>query len=153
MNGERFTLDTNILVYSVDVNAASRRDVAAEIMDAAIECNCLLTLQALSEFYAVVTRKGFMPPPEAATQVQDWLDLFPCASASASAVRYALSSAVGGRSSYWDGLMIATAAEAGCTTILSEDLTDGAMVGSVRVQNPFTRAGISSHARALLGLK
>jgi predicted nucleic acid-binding protein len=152
MSAERFTLDTNILVYSVDIKAGYRREAAADILKAAARRNCWLTLQAVSEFYAVVTRKGVVPPPEAADQVRDWLDIFSCAAASADAVRFALSASIARRASYWDALLVATAAEAGCKVILSEDLSDRADLGGVKVQNPFSRSEIAASARRLLGL-
>jgi len=57
MNGERFTLDTNILVYSVDRQAGQRRVIAAEIIEKSVLRDCWLTLQAVSEFYAAAQRR------------------------------------------------------------------------------------------------
>jgi hypothetical protein len=39
--------------------------------------------------------------------------------------------------SFWDPLIVAAARAAGCDRILSEDLTDGELYGSVTVVNPF----------------
>jgi hypothetical protein len=39
--------------------------------------------------------------------------------------------------SYWDALIVAAAAAAGCTRLLTEDLADGADYAGVRVENPF----------------
>jgi len=39
--------------------------------------------------------------------------------------------------SYWDAAIIAAARACGCTEVLSEDMNDGQMYGSVRVVNPF----------------
>ena len=86
-DNERFTLDTNLLVYAIDNAAAARHDAAGQIIQHAVRVDCWLTLQAVSEFYAVVTRKGIVQPPDAAAQAADWLDLFPCAAASEAAVR------------------------------------------------------------------
>ncbi len=71
-DSERFTLDTNLLVYSVDATAGVRHQLAIEIVDRATERDCCLTLQALSEFYAAVTRKGMVPAAEAAAQAENW---------------------------------------------------------------------------------
>jgi predicted nucleic acid-binding protein len=150
---DRFTLDTNILVYSIDNKAGRRHDLAAEIVDRAADRDCWLTLQAVSEFYVAVTRKALVPAAAALAQAGDWLSIFPHAAASASAVRAALSESAAGRASYWDALLLATAAEAGCTTILTEDLKDGASIGGSRVHHPFARdGGLTEEARRLLGL-
>ena len=148
---ERFTLDTNILVYSIDSAAGERHALAAEIVDRAAECECWLTLQALSEFYAAVTRKGLVPPADAAAQASDWLEIFPSAAASAAALRTALGDAAAGRASFWDALLLATAAEAGCTTILSEDMASGTRIGGIGILNPFGARGLAEPVRRLLG--
>ena len=114
MSGDsrRFSLDTNLLVYSVDRTHGVRHELAIEIVDRATERDCFLTLQALSEFYAVVTRRGMVPPVDAAAQAEDWLGAFRCCAPSPTAVRVALSNAVAGCASYWDALLVATAGEA-----------------------------------------
>jgi len=112
-----------------------------------------LTLQSLSEFYAVVTRKRTMPAADAAAQVADWLSFFPSIAVSATCIRAALADAVAGRASYWDALLVATAAEAGCRLILTEDLADGTTLGGVAIHNPFAAgSGLTARARSLLGL-
>jgi predicted nucleic acid-binding protein len=151
MNGERFTLDTNVLVYSVDNKAGLRHALAREIVDQAVGRDCRLTLQAVSEFYASVTRTRVIAPLDAAAQAEDFLLLFPTSAASPMAVRNALAISVAGRASYWDALLVATAAEAGCTTILTEDLADGALLGGVRIINPFGGEHLGPAVKALLG--
>jgi predicted nucleic acid-binding protein len=140
MSDERFTLDTNILVYSVDRTAGVRHRRAMTIVRRAVLAECRLTLQAVSEFYAVVTRKNVMAPVEAGRVAGYWLDVFPSIAVSAGAVRAALLSAIDRRASYWDALLVATAAEGGCTAILTEDLTDGSTMHGARILNPFAEA-------------
>jgi predicted nucleic acid-binding protein len=151
MSAKRFTLDTNILVYSIDNQAGRRHELAVEIIEQAVRCDCWITLQAVSEFYAAVTRKGMMPPGAAAAQATDWLDLFPSIAASAGAVTASLSMAAAGRASYWDSLLVATAAEAGCTAVLTEDLANGTVMHGMDIINPFAAEGLSDRARLLLG--
>jgi predicted nucleic acid-binding protein len=137
MNDERFTLDTNVLVYSVDRSDTVRHGRAVQVVRQAHAAACWLTLQAVSEFYTVVTRNNVMSRPEASRLATYWLDVFPTAAATEVAVRSALAIAETERASYWDALLIATAAEAGCTTILTEDMSDGSTVHDVRMLNPF----------------
>ena len=144
----RFTLDTNILVYCVDSAAGMRRDVARQVVETSLGRDCRLTLQAISEFYAATTRKGMMPRSEAAAQASDWVVLFPALAASPSAVRTALAAAAAGRAAYWDALLLATAAEGGCTVVLTEDMADGAILEGVRVINPFGSNGVLTTAAA-----
>jgi predicted nucleic acid-binding protein len=149
----RFTLDSNLLVYSVDLDAGARHQLALRIVHKTPDVDCWLTLQALSEFYAVVTRKRIISAADAAAQVNDWLSFFPLIPASVNAVRAALVKAGAGRASYWDALLIATAGEAGCTVILTEDLANGTRLAGVEIHNPFDPGGgLTARARQLLGL-
>lgn len=150
---QRFTLDTNLLVYSVDNTAGGRQQLSIQIVLEAVRLDCWLTLQAVSEFYSAVTRKGILPVAVAAARANDWLTAFPCAAVSANAIRVALADAAAGKASYWDALLVATAREAGCTLILTEDLADGGTLGGVAIHNPFdTTGGLTERARELLDL-
>jgi len=91
------------------------------------------------------------PPAEAAAQAADRLELFPTVTASPAALRAALAEATAGRASYWDALLVATAAEAGCTIVLTEDMSDGSILSGVRVHNPFAPSGgLTETTRRLL---
>jgi predicted nucleic acid-binding protein len=150
MTGERFTLDTNVLVYALDSKAGARHRTASHIISRAVLLDCVLTLQAVSEFFSVATRKTIVPRRDAAAQAIDWMEMFQVVPASASAVRTALAEAVRRRTSYWDALLIATAAEAGCSAVLTEDLSDGATLFGVRVVHPFAGEVLSDNAQRLL---
>jgi predicted nucleic acid-binding protein len=54
----RFSLDTNILVYSVDTKDPSRHRLAVEIVDHATAAECWLTLQAISSFIMPFRENG-----------------------------------------------------------------------------------------------
>lgn len=148
---ERFTIDANVLVYAVDRRAGHRHEQARTIIDGAMSRDCQLSLQAISEFFIVAARKNLMPRPEAADQARDWLAMFPFFAETESAVRAALDAATAGHASYWEGLLIANAAEAGCKAIITEDLADGAMLFGVRIVHPFRPQGLSPATRVLLG--
>lgn len=146
-----FTLDTNILVCSVDRPQGERHELALKIVDRAPETDCRLTLQAISEFYSAVTRKRILLAPRAAALAEAWLAVFPCVIGSATAVRSALSAAIAGRAPYWDALLVATAAESGCGMILTEDMADGTTLSGVAIHNPFApTGGLTEQARVLL---
>ena len=152
MPAERFTLDTNILIYAVDARDGRKREIASRIVEAAALLDCPLALQVVGEFYAAATTKlklGARDAAGRAGQLTVGFDTFPY---SLQAVRAALAEVPKGRFSYWDGVLLASAAEAGCTTIFSEDMADGARFGSIVVANPFRRDGLAPNAKAILGL-
>jgi predicted nucleic acid-binding protein len=153
MSGERFTLDTNILVHAVDARSGRKRDFAIHIIEAAVRLDCPLALQVVGEFYAAATAKLKLDAKDAATRATQLIIAFDTFGYSVQAVRAALVLAPKRRFSYWDGVLLASAAQAGCTTIFSEDMADGARFGSIAVANPFRRDGLAPHAKAVLGLE
>lgn len=148
----RFTLDSNILVYAADGRDPVRRLAAIGIIEAAVPLDSVLLPQALAEFFHVVVRKRILPQAAAAAQVEDWMALFTMASGPGpNALRTAVDAALSGQFQLFNALFLATAAESGCTAMISEDMTDGAALAGVRVVGAFDRAGgISAAARVLL---
>jgi len=152
MNAERFTLDSNILVYAVDSKSAARHRLATALVDAAGDADCVLTRQALGEFFHAVTRKGIASRAAAASQVHDWMTIFATVGVEDAALRDALKLAVTGRLSYWDALLVATAQQAECSFVLSEDMHDRHQFGSVTIRHPFAGADLAPDLRSLIGL-
>jgi len=147
----RFSLDTNILVYAADRDAGARHERALEIVDRATQRDCVVALQALAEFFHATTRKGLLPRKAAADQVRDWQILFPTVAADAAALARALDAAVDQTFSFWDALLLATVAGAGCTAIVSEDMHSGAAFAGITVVDPFAGDGLPEEVLRLLG--
>jgi predicted nucleic acid-binding protein len=153
MTAERFSLDTNILVYAADRDARERHDRALDIIARAARRPCVLTIQALAEFYHATTRKGIAPGAEAAMQVRDWLELFPTATADADALRLALQASERGQLAFRDALLLATAQQAGCAVVLSEDMADGVALNGLIVRDPFKGPDLPVSVAPLLGVR
>ena len=136
MNNKRISIDTNILVYSIDADASDRHERSKQLVDEAVDKNCVLTLQALSEFYWAVTRKGKMPHDDAQAQVADWQLLFPIVMARPSTLRMAITAVVDHKLAFWDAMMWATARQNGVDILFSEDFQDGQNIGGVQIRNP-----------------
>jgi predicted nucleic acid-binding protein len=149
---ERFTLDSNILVYALDSLAGEKHQRAVAVVDAASEHDCVLTIQALAEFFTVVARKGIVSPRSAAEQVEDWMTTFPLVAAGEGALQTALRLSVQGKLAFWDAMLLATAGQSGCDLVLSEDMHDGATIEGVLVRNPFAGRAIPRPIQQLLGL-
>ena len=133
----RFSLDTNIRVYAVDRDAGERHERAKELVGQAASRDCVLTVQALAEFFHVTTRKGLLEPSLASAFVRDWLDVFHVASADDNALVEAMGAVEDHRLSFWDAMLWATARQVGCSAILSEDMQDGRRLSGVEIINPF----------------
>ena len=137
MSEMRFSIDTNILIYSIDTDAGLKHDAACSLMDALADKDCVLTLQALAEFFHAVTRKNKMPVEEAAAMVKDWMELFPVVVADGRALRGAMRLKEEASFSFWDAMIVETAKAAGVTRLLTEDLQDGRLLGTLQIENPF----------------
>ena len=143
MSAERITLDTNLLVYAVDTGARDKHAKAQRLVELALKADCVLTLQALSEFYFAVARKGKLLATEARAQVEAWQELFPVVVAKASTLNRAIAVTVSQQIGFWDALLWATAREAGVTLLLSEDFHDGQVIEGVRFVNPLVHKDLS----------
>ena len=137
MNGKRVSLDTNILVYSVDLDAGEKHDKAIELFAQLSPSNCVLSLQSLCEFFSAVTRKKLMPMGDAMAQVDDWQQLFPVVSAKAATLTRACAAVKHYQLSFWDAMLWATVREAGVATLLSEDFQHEQDIDGVQIINPF----------------
>lgn len=152
MSGERFTIDTNILVYAADGREQVKQPLAQAILRHAVSRDCHMTIQAVMEFYAAARNRLGLTPREAARAAQHYAALFPILSPTSSAMQHALSAAAAGSLGHWDALLLATAEEAGCAVALSEDMGDGHRLGRIVVRNPFSGGELSPAARRLLGV-
>ena len=137
MTGQRFSIDTNILVYSIDKDAGTRHEQSRTLVDALVDRDCVLTLQALAEFFHAVTRKNKMPVAEAAAMVHDWMELFPVAIADGRILSQAIQLKNEHGFAFWDAVLVQAARAAGVTRLLTEDMQDGRTLGALRLENPF----------------
>lgn len=139
MKAQRFSVDTNVLIYSIDTDAGARHEQAQAVMDKLPEVDCVLTLQALAEFFHAVTRKDKMPVEEAAAMVHDWMELFPIAVADGRTPAGAVRLKEAQSFAFWDAMLVEVARTSGVTRLLSEDMQDGRMIGALRIENPFKK--------------
>ena len=138
MSAERVTLDTNVLIYSVDADAGDRQERAREVVRrAARHHDCFLSLQTLCELFAAATRKGKMTTSEAGDQVTEYQKVFPVVAATPDSLRMAVSAVQRHGLSFWDAMQWAVARQAGATLLLSEDLQHDRVLEGVRFRNPF----------------
>ncbi len=147
----RFTLDTNILVYAVDRDAGPRHDIARQLVDAATQGDCVLTLQTLGEFFHATTRKQHLTPARAMALAEAFGETFGVHAADAACLSMAMQAVVSDGLSFWDAMLWATAQRAGCRAIVTEHGQDGRLLGGVYFLDPF-RPGGAAGVMARLGL-
>jgi predicted nucleic acid-binding protein len=133
MNAEVF-LDTNILVYAV-----AKNDPRAEIATALVAQGGRISVQVLNEFAAIARRKLKWPWPDVVEALAAFRALCPEPLPIRVATHEAaLAIAQQDGWSFYDALIVASAIEAGCATLLSEDMQDGRTIpGGLTIKNPF----------------
>jgi len=127
-------VDTNVLAYAFDRTSPQKQSRAQEILGG----DFVVSTQVLGELYVVLTRKLASPMHAAlAAEVIAKLQTRLVVPITGDLVAAATSTSVRHQLSYWDALIIEAAATAGCTTLLTEDLSTGATIRGVRIKNPF----------------
>ena len=133
MPGKNF-FDTNVLIYAV-----ARDDPRAFTAEELLNRGGLISVQSLNEFSAVAYRKLAMSWKEVKEFLESILILCPDPiPISLDTHRSAVVIAEKYRYSIYDALIAAAALEAACTTLYSEDLQDGQVIGrQLTIRNPF----------------
>lgn len=136
----RFFLDTNVFVHTFDASVPGKRAVAQELVELALTTRQgLISYQVVQEFLTVAGSKFAEP-----LTVQDrrlYLDqvLIPLCEIFASPQLYQRALGVQERYRYglYDCLILASALEAGCTALYTEDLRAGQRIESLEIVDPF----------------
>ena len=126
--------DSNVLVYTLAKND-SRQPAAARLLAS----GGAVSIQVLNEFADVARRKLRLSWPEVGQALDDIRALcappLPVTLATHEAA-LGLAARLGYR--FYDSLIVASALEAGCATLYSEDMRDGQVVeGKLTIRNPF----------------
>jgi len=129
-------LDTNILVYASGLDDEQRQAGALYFIEAIPPENLILPVQVLGECYGVLTRKG-MSRQLARRTIERWQEAYEVADTTAAVLRQATGLSADRQLRIWDAIVLATAAEASCQMLLTQDLQDGFVWAGVTVVNPF----------------
>jgi predicted nucleic acid-binding protein len=134
----RALLDTNILLYALGLPTGSAGDVRAETANRLLDKGGLVSVQILNEFTDVASRKLRFPWP----RIQELLSLIeafcgPALSLTAESQRNAVLIAARWGYRIYDATILASAFEAGCGVLYTEDMQHGQIIEGVRIVNPF----------------
>lgn len=132
-------VDTNILLYAY-FGAGEKRDVASELVDRLWhERRGAISIQVLQEFYVNATRKAAKTAnPEVAVDTLKSLARWRVHSPLPDDVIAAATLSSRYQLSFWDAMIVRSAAELRCDTLWTEDLNDGQVIEGVRLSNPFS---------------
>jgi predicted nucleic acid-binding protein len=129
--------DTNVLIYADDRSSPKKQKRAMALVAEHLRGQtAVVSLQVLQEYFVAATRKLGLPPEAAQRKVEIL--------AKARVVRFEPADVIAAielhrlrQISFWDALIVHAARCAGATVLYSEDLQAGALLGGVRVVNPF----------------
>lgn len=137
-------VDTNVLVYSFDPRFPEKQRIARELLREGIVRGTLrVPHQAIVEFVQVVTRPlgrngaSLLARPDSLREAEELLAQFEVLYPTESMLRTAIRAVATYRLSWMDAHMWAYAEHYGLEEILSEDFSDGHLIGTVRIRNPF----------------
>lgn len=133
----RLALDTNILAYAEGLGDADRCAQARHWVARVAQTEAVLPTQVLGELQRVLVIKARRTASDARTAVLSWADAFEVAESNWAAMQAALDLCTDHQLSMWDALILATAAEARCRVLLTEDLQHGFTWRGVTLVNPF----------------
>lgn len=133
----RSFLDTNILVYADAGDEPTKQARALSVIGAhRLAGTGVISAQVLQEYANVALRKLGLPVALVRERV-DFYARFDVVTTTPALIAGALDLHALRGVSLYDALVVQAAAASGCACLLSEDMQDGAVLGGVRIANPF----------------
>jgi predicted nucleic acid-binding protein len=139
MTADLTFVDTNVLLYAHDRSAGAKWEVASEVLARLWGTRSgVLSTQVLQEFYVNATRK--LPKPLSAARARLVIERYatwrvhritPADIVAASEMEKCH------RQSFWDALVIVSAARMDVRYLVSEDLQHGRRIAGLEILDPF----------------
>lgn len=129
--------DTNVLLYLLSADAAK-----ADRVEALLEGGVIVSVQVLNEFASVARRKLSMAWPEIAEVLGLIRQRCTVTPLTVRIHERALALVRRHTFAWYDALIVAAAADAGCAILYTEDMRHGTRIGSsLTIRNPFGGTG------------
>ena len=133
MTGTDAFFDTNVLLYAISSDSAK-----AQISEKLIGIGGVVSIQVLAEFVDVARRKHALTWSRRRDVLANVEEL--CVVEGLTLETHQRAVAISERYGYriFDGMIIAAATMANCSTLLSEDMRAGQSIGRLTIRNPFS---------------
>ncbi len=135
-----FFLDTNVFVYSLDLQSPAKAKVAQDLIRLAVDTEKgLVSYQVVQEFFHVALRRFARPMPLSDCEQYLAITLRPLLAVQSSALLCGEALRIHSQHgvSWYDALLVAAALEAQCDVLYSEDFQHGRLFGDLKIVNPF----------------
>jgi predicted nucleic acid-binding protein len=130
-------VDTNILFYTLDHQDPEKTEIARKAVRTLLASNdATISSQVANELASNIIRRLRKTPSEALGLCRG-LKRFSYVTTSLDSLERALLLMQTASISFWDAAIVASASEAGCSVLLTEDLNHGQNIAGVLIRNPF----------------
>ena len=136
---DRFFLDSNVLIYSIDNGEVIKQQIANNIIATLSEKGGVISTQVLQEFYNIATKKLGITKQDAKLLLERLSECFLVHNNTVSDILHAIEISIKTQFSFWDSLIISAALAEGCSMLYSEDLNDGQIVEGIVIKNPMKK--------------
>ena len=130
---DRFFVDSNIWLYAFMDDRSGKGVAALELIDGP---GMFLSTQVLNEVCNNLIRKAGYTELEIQQTIANFRTRYPIIDVTPEIILQASLLRDSYRFSYWDSVVIATAIDARCTIVYSEDMQDGQRIGNLTIRNP-----------------
>jgi predicted nucleic acid-binding protein len=137
---DRYFLDTNIFVYSLDPVDPRKALVAEELVTRGVTSGLgVISYQIVQEFINVSLRQFRAAMTVSELELYFFKILLPMMRVPSSTELFleALRLRTANRIAWYDSLIVAAAIRGGCEVLYSEDMQHGRRFGDLAIQNPF----------------
>lgn len=118
----RIFLDTNVLIYAYSETETEKKTRVLPLLEDEQVC---LSTQVVNEFVWVMNRKFAVPMDSLRKIVKNLFELYHVGVINSSTITKAMDMSSQLKLPYWDSLVVASALEAGCDILYTEDLQHG----------------------------
>lgn len=132
-------IDSNIWIYALTNTPKDdiRHDRAVLLLEDTE--HIVISTQVVNEVFSNLRRKFSVTDGRLKALLADWMADYTLVSLTPEQINLACDLRNGYKLSYWDSLMIASALDAGCRTVYSEDMQHGLVIENcLTIINPFT---------------
>jgi len=133
ITNRKIALDTNVLVYCHSNDEPDKQETAIGLIDS----NSIISTQALSEYLNVIKRKLKLPKEKILDICLQNIEMCILQPVTFFTLQHAKSLLYRYDFQLFDSIIVASALEAGCNVLYSEDLHHGLLIDEMEILNPF----------------
>lgn len=137
-------IDTNVLVYAVDLTEPVKSQQALDLLRRLAQANSPLVVpwQVAAEFLTCLRKwedNGRITRQDTHAYLNRFVTSLPVVTPTIHSLAIALELSERHCLSHWDSMLLGACVDAGINTLYSEDFSDGTAYGSVKVISPFSQ--------------